>query len=65
MSATGELRNLRPVDPKDAATAVFRVLNHYLDPEQVGKVRDALPEEVRRLWPANNASAARSVDSAA
>jgi len=29
----------------------FQVLNHYLDPHQVEKVRQALPESVRALWP--------------
>jgi uncharacterized protein (DUF2267 family) len=27
------------------------VLSHYIDPGQVRKVRDALPEQVRDLWP--------------
>src|SRR5829696_9998935 len=43
---SSELRNLRPINPKDAALSVFQVLNHYLDPGQVGNIRDALPEEV-------------------
>jgi uncharacterized protein (DUF2267 family) len=29
----------------------FQVLNHYLDPHQVEKVRQALPENIRALWP--------------
>jgi uncharacterized protein (DUF2267 family) len=40
----------RPVDAEDAVRSVFKVLSHHLDPGQVRKVRDALPEEVRRLW---------------
>jgi uncharacterized protein (DUF2267 family) len=47
-----ELAQMRPVGADDAARAVFQVLNHYVDPGQVAKVRDALPEDVRRLWPA-------------
>jgi uncharacterized protein (DUF2267 family) len=63
---SAELSNLRPVDPRDAARCVFQVLNHYVDPGQVENVRAALPEEVRRLWPANNAPTGRSqIDSAA
>jgi uncharacterized protein (DUF2267 family) len=62
---SGELRNLRPVDPKDAAHCVFQVLNHYIDPGQVAHVRDALPEEVRRLWPSNNTGSGRRFEPAA
>jgi uncharacterized protein (DUF2267 family) len=32
------LATARPVDPRDAAQAVFRVLSHHLDPGQVGKL---------------------------
>jgi uncharacterized protein (DUF2267 family) len=62
---SAELRNLRPVDARDAARAVFQVLNHYVDPGQVANVRNALPEEVRRLWPETNAGPRRGLDSAA
>jgi len=41
----------RPVDVNTAAQAVFCVLNHYVDPDQVEHVREALPEQVRALWP--------------
>jgi uncharacterized protein (DUF2267 family) len=51
------LRNIRPVDVTDATRAVFQVLNHHVDPGQVGKVRGALPEPVRNLWPGNQAAA--------
>ncbi|HET9903240.1 MAG TPA: DUF2267 domain-containing protein [Xanthobacteraceae bacterium] len=46
-----ELHHIRPVDPREGARAVFQVLNHYVDPGQVRKVREALPEEVRAVWP--------------
>jgi len=46
-----DFRSPRPVGPRDAAQAAFRVLNHHLHPDQVHKVRAALPEEVRRLCP--------------
>jgi uncharacterized protein (DUF2267 family) len=62
---SGELSNLRPVNVRDAARAVFQVLNHYIDPNQVAKVREALPDEVRRLWPLNSVETARSAGSAA
>jgi hypothetical protein len=29
----------------------LQVLNHHLDPHQVEKVRQALPENIRALWP--------------
>ncbi|MCA6112308.1 DUF2267 domain-containing protein [Bradyrhizobium cenepequi] len=48
---TAELSSTRPVSATDAAHAVFQVLNHYVDPGQVEKVRHALPEEVRAMWP--------------
>ena len=50
------LTDTRPVNVKDATQATFRVLNHYLDPHQVEKVRQALPENVRALWPATGAA---------
>jgi uncharacterized protein (DUF2267 family) len=42
---------VRPVSSEDAVKAVFSVLDHYLDPGQVRKVREALPEDIRALWP--------------
>jgi uncharacterized protein (DUF2267 family) len=47
-----EFEGLRPIAPAAAAKAVFQVLNHHMDPGQVRKMREALPEEVRTLWPA-------------
>ncbi|WP_112664348.1 DUF2267 domain-containing protein [Microvirga flavescens] len=41
----------RPVGASDAARAVFEVLNRHLDEGQARKIREALPEEVRLLWP--------------
>ncbi|MCZ4091297.1 MULTISPECIES: DUF2267 domain-containing protein [Sinorhizobium] len=46
-----ELAFTRPVDAKDAVQTVFGVLSHYLDPGQVAKVRESLPEDIRALWP--------------
>jgi uncharacterized protein (DUF2267 family) len=42
---------VRPVNPENAVQSVFHVLSHHLDPGQVKKVRHALPEEIRVLWP--------------
>jgi uncharacterized protein (DUF2267 family) len=52
-----ELASLRPVNAENAARAVFQVLNHYIDPGQVAKVREALPEDVRRLWRSDGTAA--------
>ena len=46
-----ELKDTRPVNPKKAVKSVFHVLNHHVDPNQVANVRDALPHDVRALWP--------------
>ncbi len=45
------LTGTRPVNVKDATQAVFKVLSHYVDPDQIENVREALPEQVRALWP--------------
>ena len=45
------LKNIRPVNAQDAVKAGFRVLNHHGDPGQLDKVWNALPEDVRALWP--------------
>ena len=42
---------IRPVNPEEAVQSVFQVLSHHLDPGQIQKVRHALPEEIRLLWP--------------
>ncbi|WP_456843254.1 DUF2267 domain-containing protein [Bradyrhizobium sp. USDA 4486] len=55
---SAQLSSVKPLDAADAAKAVFRVLNHHIDPNQAEKVRHALPEEVRSLWPAQDASSA-------
>ncbi|HEU6441915.1 MAG TPA: DUF2267 domain-containing protein [Microvirga sp.] len=47
-----DLRSTRPIAPEDAARAVFTVLTRHLPEGQVEKVRHALPEDIRTLWPA-------------
>jgi len=49
-----ELKLAKPVDTADAVRTVFGVLSHHVEPNQVAKVREALPEEVRSLWPDPN-----------
>lgn len=45
------LGGIRPVDAAGAMASVGRVLNHHLDPGLVRKLREALNEDIRRLWP--------------
>ena len=45
------LKTIRPVDSRDAARSVFRVIAHRVDLGQSAKVRDALPKEIQALWP--------------
>jgi uncharacterized protein (DUF2267 family) len=45
------LRDIEPVPPAEAAEAVFQVLNHFVDPGQVQNIKDAMPSEVKDLWP--------------
>ena len=46
-----DLTGLRPINVQDATKAVFHVVSRHVDRGQVEKVRNALPGEVRRLWP--------------
>lgn len=49
------LSDRRPISSIDATGAVFGVLDRHLDPGQVEKVRHALPEGIRHLWPVSRA----------
>lgn len=44
------LSDTRPVDPKDAVRAVFRVLSRHVPEGQIGKVQDSLPTDLRAAW---------------
>jgi len=44
------LHGTRPLDVREATRAVLYTLTHHVDPGQVAKVVEALPEEVRALW---------------
>jgi uncharacterized protein (DUF2267 family) len=46
------LEDIRPVDPEDAARAVFAVLSRHLPEGQIEKTCEVLPEKIRSLWPA-------------
>jgi uncharacterized protein (DUF2267 family) len=44
------MRDIRPVNPRDAAIAVFGVLSRHLPHGQCAKARGALPAEIQALW---------------
>lgn len=46
-----DLATTRPVDVNAATRAVLSLLSRRLDPDQVAKVREAMPEDVRAIWP--------------
>src|SRR5215204_3533215 len=41
----------RPIDPDDAARAVFQVLDSHVSPGEIDDVIRMLPQEIRMLWP--------------
>lgn len=50
------LQFIRPVDAEDAVKSVYRVLGRQIDPGQTRKVREALNEDIRILWPQQDAA---------
>lgn len=48
------IKQTTTANPAAAASAVFQALNHFVDPGQVANVRQALPEDIRELWPETN-----------
>lgn len=51
-----ELSNTRPVNAEQATRAVFTVINLHVSAGQVEKIRQSLPEDIRRLWPERTAT---------
>jgi uncharacterized protein (DUF2267 family) len=51
-----ELSNIRPVNAEKAARAVFTVISLHVSAGQVEKIRQSLPEDIRRLWPERTAT---------
>lgn len=45
------LEQTRPLGADEAARAVFKVLDHYLDPGEMADVKQSLPQEIRTLFP--------------
>jgi uncharacterized protein (DUF2267 family) len=50
-SIEAELQNIRPVNPDLAIKSVFGVLSRHIPRGQIEKVRGALPEDLREMWP--------------
>jgi uncharacterized protein (DUF2267 family) len=46
------LAGIRPVNPEAATKAVLGTLSRHITRGQVDKAREALPKDVRELWPA-------------
>ena len=40
-----------PIEPEEAARAVFQVLENHIAPGEVSHVTDGLPQDIRALWP--------------
>ena len=42
---------IKPIDPEDAARAVFKVLDRHISRGEIEPVKAELPAEIRSLWP--------------
>ncbi|GIK98294.1 MAG: hypothetical protein BroJett029_25030 [Alphaproteobacteria bacterium] len=49
------LSDMRPIDPELAIRAVLAAVSRHVAPGQVRKLREALPEDIRALWPDGSA----------
>ncbi|MCG7394459.1 DUF2267 domain-containing protein [Microvirga sp. ACRRW] len=46
-----DMRSTRPLDAENVTRTVFTVLTRHLPEGQVQKMRHALPEDIRAIWP--------------
>jgi uncharacterized protein (DUF2267 family) len=51
------LQGLRPINPEAATKAVLGTVSRHLPEGQIAKLREALPDSIRPLWPDGNAKA--------
>jgi uncharacterized protein (DUF2267 family) len=58
------LSDIRPVNPRDAVISVLGVLSGHLPRGQCEKVRDALPDALKSLWPLDHDGAVSREDRA-
>lgn len=54
-----QMREAKPVDTRLAILGVFLTLERHVEAGQLDKVIDALPFEVRALWPSRDGGSAR------
>jgi uncharacterized protein (DUF2267 family) len=45
------LEQTRPLGADEAARAVFKILDHYIDPGEIAEVKQSLPQDIRTLFP--------------
>jgi len=58
------LTNIRPVNAKAAVQATFATISRHVDPGQVRKIRDALPNDVKAMWSDGGAAATEQMQPA-
>jgi uncharacterized protein (DUF2267 family) len=58
------LRDIRPIDPRLATQVVLKVITAHVLEGQIEKIKQALPKDLRALWPEARQVAARESTSA-
>lgn len=48
---SAQFRNIAPMGADDAARVVFGAIGRHCDPGEIRKVIEALPQDIRALWP--------------
>ncbi|MDD4616580.1 MAG: DUF2267 domain-containing protein [Alphaproteobacteria bacterium] len=44
------LKNMGPVNVEDSIKSVFRTIDHYIDPNEIEKVKGTLPQHIKEMW---------------
>jgi uncharacterized protein (DUF2267 family) len=50
-AVAAELDDIKPINPEQAARAVFSVLEHHIAPGEIEDIKATLPAHLRQLWP--------------